>query len=193
MAEPDAVWHVEADLVRVTDTDLQPVTERVKGWVVGMGVTDLVILTDTLRVCEIVGVRVKGWVVAMPVAEPVWHVDGDLVKVCEAVVQPLTDLVASWVVAKGDPVRVTQVEGERVIVTETVIEGETVYVALLLDAAGVPESVTLKDPVREPVAQYVVLTVVVRVFGFVVITGEAVPHRVGLPETVGDTIPLLVA
>ena len=36
MAVLETVWHVEGDLVIVTDTDLQPVTERVKGWVVAM-------------------------------------------------------------------------------------------------------------------------------------------------------------
>jgi len=38
----ETVWHVEADLVIVTDTVLQPLTERVNGWVVGMAVLEIV-------------------------------------------------------------------------------------------------------------------------------------------------------
>ena len=101
----------------------------------------------------------------------------------DTVLQPLTDLVAIWVVGKGDPLLLMQLVDERVIVTEIVMEGVTVYVGLLVDGAGVLERVALKDPVRVPVGQYVVLSVDDSVFGFVVIKGE----------TVGYTVPLLVA
>ena len=42
MAVLETVWHVEGDLVIVTETVTLPLTLRVNGWVVGMAVLEIV-------------------------------------------------------------------------------------------------------------------------------------------------------
>ena len=158
--------------VREVDRVKLPVTDLVKGWVVGMpvretvilvervgnlegsiviaGVIDRVIVTERVYEEDTVTLRVKGWVVGIPVRETVTQpvtlrvIDTERVKV------PVTLRVKGWVVAipvlltVPHRVTLTVADTERVIVTDTVRVGE---------AAGEAERVIVPVMLRVPLPE----------------------------------------
>jgi len=108
----------EGEKLRVTEPVPQPLTDLVKGRVVGTPVTEIVLHGDAEYVTDGLIERVYGCVVGIPVTETVEHPEDDLVIVTERVNETETVGVAGLLDATGVP--------ERVIVRERVIDPVTV-------------------------------------------------------------------
>ena len=83
----------EGEPVRVREVVAQPLTDLVKGCVLGIAVIERVCVREIVYVTEGVIESVNCWVVAMPLTETVPQGDGERLRVREVVAQPLIEMV----------------------------------------------------------------------------------------------------